>query len=126
MVVPVVVEWMQSRGRELAWDVVRRLFTIAIVVLSGIALLGIVLAPWIVDNSLNGSLTRLRAPAVPFRDRYFGTDADYGLDSLAASPATLVLYPSGVAAGPITVGLGLNGYSRQVKMTRGGQIRILP
>jgi putative peptidoglycan lipid II flippase len=49
VVVPVVVEWMQARGREVAWDVVRRLFTIAIVVLSGIALLGIVLAPWIVD-----------------------------------------------------------------------------
>lgn len=49
VVVPVVVEWMQSRGRELAWDVVRRLFTIAVVALSGIALLGIVLAPWIVD-----------------------------------------------------------------------------
>ena len=49
VVVPVVVEWMQSRGRELAWDVVRRLFTIAIVALSAIALLGIVLAPWIVD-----------------------------------------------------------------------------
>ena len=49
VVVPVVVEWMQARGREVAWDVVRRLFTIAIVVLSAIALLGIVLAPWIVD-----------------------------------------------------------------------------
>ena len=49
VVVPVVVEWMQSRGRDAAWDVVRRLFTIAIVVLSAIAILGIVLAPWIVD-----------------------------------------------------------------------------
>ena len=49
VVVPVVVEWMQARGREVAWDVVRRLFTIAIVVLSAIALLGIVLAPWIMD-----------------------------------------------------------------------------
>lgn len=49
VVVPVVVEWMQARGREVAWDVVRRLFTIAIVVLSAIALLGIVLAPLIVD-----------------------------------------------------------------------------
>ena len=49
VVVPVVVEWMQARGREVAWDVVRRLFTIAIVVLSAIAILGIVLAPWIMD-----------------------------------------------------------------------------
>ena len=49
VVVPVVVEWMQLHGRDAAWDVVRRLFTIAIVVLSAIAVLGIVLAPWIVD-----------------------------------------------------------------------------
>jgi putative peptidoglycan lipid II flippase len=49
VVVPVVVEWMQAHGREVAWDVVRRLLTIAIVVLSAIAILGIVLAPWIVD-----------------------------------------------------------------------------
>jgi len=49
VVVPVVVEWMQARGREVAWDVVRRLFTITIVVLAAIALLGILLAPWIVD-----------------------------------------------------------------------------
>lgn len=49
VVVPVVVEWLQTRGREAAWDVVRRLFTIALVVLSAIAVLGIALAPWIVD-----------------------------------------------------------------------------
>ena len=31
VVVPVVVEWMQTRGRDAAWDVVRRLFTLAFV-----------------------------------------------------------------------------------------------
>jgi putative peptidoglycan lipid II flippase len=49
VVVPIVVEWMQEHGRDAAWDVVRRLFTLAVIVLSAIALLGIVLAPWIVD-----------------------------------------------------------------------------
>ena len=49
VVVPVVVEWMQTHGRDAAWDVVRRLFTITLVVLSAIAVLGIVLAPWIID-----------------------------------------------------------------------------
>ena len=49
VVVPVVVEWMQTRGRDASWDVVRRLFTLAFVVLSGIAVAGIALAPWIVD-----------------------------------------------------------------------------
>ena len=54
VVVPVVVEWMQTRGRDAAWDVVRRLFTLALVVLSAIALVGIVLAPWIVDLYTSG------------------------------------------------------------------------
>jgi putative peptidoglycan lipid II flippase len=48
IVVPVVVEWMQTHGREAAWDVVRRLFKLALVALTAIAALGIVLAPWIV------------------------------------------------------------------------------
>ncbi|HEY7659722.1 MAG TPA: murein biosynthesis integral membrane protein MurJ [Actinomycetota bacterium] len=49
VVVPVIVEWMQARGRDAAWDVARRLFTIALIALSVIAVVGIVLAPWIVD-----------------------------------------------------------------------------
>jgi putative peptidoglycan lipid II flippase len=48
VVVPVVVEWMQHHGRDAAWDVVRRLLTLASVILSAIAVLGIVFAPWIV------------------------------------------------------------------------------
>jgi putative peptidoglycan lipid II flippase len=49
VVVPVLVEWLQGRGREAAWDVARRLLTFAIVALSAITVLGILLAPWIVD-----------------------------------------------------------------------------
>ncbi len=54
VVVPVVVEWLQSRGREAAWDVVRRLFTLGILALSVIALLGIAFAPWMVDLYTSG------------------------------------------------------------------------
>ena len=46
--VPVFVEWMQRHGRDAAWEVARRVLTIAIVVLSAIMVLGILLAPWIV------------------------------------------------------------------------------
>ena len=80
----------------------------------------------IVDNALKGYIIRLRDSAVTFRDRYFGTDADYQLDSVSASRASVVLYPCGGAAATITVALGLDGYTRQVRMTRGGQIRVLP
>ena len=54
VVVPIAVQWMQERGRDEAWDVVRRLFTLAIIVLSAIAVLGILLAPWIVDLYTSG------------------------------------------------------------------------
>jgi putative peptidoglycan lipid II flippase len=54
VLVPVVVEWLETHGREAAWDVVRRLFTLAIVVLSAIAALGVLFAPWIVDLYTSG------------------------------------------------------------------------
>jgi putative peptidoglycan lipid II flippase len=54
VVVPVVVEWLQERGRDEAWEVVRRLVTLAIVVLSALTVLGIVFAPLIVDLYTSG------------------------------------------------------------------------
>lgn len=54
VVVPVFVEWLQLRGRDQAWDVARRLFTFALLALSAIAVLGILLAPWIVDLYTSG------------------------------------------------------------------------
>lgn len=46
--VPVFVQSLQSRGRDAAWDVARRVLSIAAVSLSIICVLGIVLAPWII------------------------------------------------------------------------------
>jgi putative peptidoglycan lipid II flippase len=45
---PVFVEWLQSRGRDAAWDVARKVLGIAAVSLSIIGVLGIVAAPWII------------------------------------------------------------------------------
>lgn len=49
VLVPVFVEWIQTRGRAEAWEVARRLLTIAFVSLSAVALACIVAAPWIAD-----------------------------------------------------------------------------
>lgn len=46
--VPVFVEWLQSRGRDQAWEMARRAFTITVVSLAAISLIGVVFAPWIV------------------------------------------------------------------------------
>jgi putative peptidoglycan lipid II flippase len=49
VLVPVFVEWMQTRGRQAAWEVARKLLTLTVVALSAIALVAIVLAPLIVS-----------------------------------------------------------------------------
>ena len=49
VVVPVVVEWLETHGRDAAWDAVRRLLTLAAVGLTALAVVAIVAAPWIVD-----------------------------------------------------------------------------
>ena len=54
VVVPVLVEWLHAAGPQAAWEVARRLLTIAVVVLTAIAVLAIVLAPWIVDLYTSG------------------------------------------------------------------------
>ncbi len=46
--IPVFVEWAQVHGRDEAWEVARRVMTIALVVLSAIMLAGILAAPLII------------------------------------------------------------------------------
>jgi putative peptidoglycan lipid II flippase len=50
--VPVFVEWRDQHGREAAWDVGRRVMTLALVVLSIITVLGMVFAPQIMGMYL--------------------------------------------------------------------------
>ena len=48
VLVPVLVERMQTRGRPEAWEVARRLFTLAAIVLSLLAAVAAAAAPWII------------------------------------------------------------------------------
>jgi putative peptidoglycan lipid II flippase len=54
VVVPVLVSWYQERGRDEAWEVVSRLLTLAFLVLTGIAVIGMILAPWVIDLYTTG------------------------------------------------------------------------
>jgi type II secretory pathway pseudopilin PulG len=60
-----------------------------------------------------------------FRTRLMGSASDFSLDEFTATPASVYLYPNGIAVPDITFTLGLNGYRREVRMTRAGQIRIV-
>jgi putative peptidoglycan lipid II flippase len=46
--VPVFVGWMRERGREEAWEGARHVLTVALIGLTGVAVLGALAAPWII------------------------------------------------------------------------------
>ncbi len=60
-----------------------------------------------------------------FRTRLMGSASDFSLDEFTATPGSVHLYPNGLAVPDITFTLGLNGYRREVRLTRAGQIRIV-
>lgn len=81
----------------------------------------------IVDPSVRSYIIRLRDTSLTFRDRFLGQDTEYRLDSLRANPASVVLFPSGVVASATTTfTLRQGAYTRHVRLTRAGQVRILP
>ncbi len=80
----------------------------------------------IVDASMRSYIIRMRDTALTFRDRFFGQGTDYLLDSLSATPTSVVLYPNGVTAATTTFTIAQGAYTRHVRLTRAGQVRIVP
>lgn len=62
--VPVFVEWLNKRGREAAWTLARRVLTLALVVLVGIACVGIAAAPWIMRLYYSGAPDSTREASI--------------------------------------------------------------
>ncbi len=80
----------------------------------------------IVASSTKQYLIRDRDDATNvYRTRLLGPESDFGLDELTSSPTSVELFPNGVARETMVMTLGLNGFQRQVRLTRAGQIRIL-
>lgn len=80
----------------------------------------------IVNPSLRLLLIQSRQGTV-FRRRFVGPGTEYGLSALTVTPTTTVeVFPNGVATTSITVTASTPSYTRRVRLTRAGQIRILP
>jgi prepilin-type N-terminal cleavage/methylation domain-containing protein len=66
-----------------------------------------------------------------YRTRYLGSGTEYALNLMScsgcspASPPSLEVFPTGVSRATATFTLGLNGYTRQVKFTKAGQVRVI-
>jgi len=81
----------------------------------------------IVNPSLKLILIRSRDGTTEFRRRFMGPGTEYGLTSMAVTPTTTVqVFPNGIATETMTVTASASGYTRRVRLTRAGQIRVLP
>lgn len=58
--------------------------------------------------------------------RYYGTEGEFRVDSISASPAQILVLPNGMASATMTITLGgSTSFQSQVKISRAGQIRII-
>jgi prepilin-type N-terminal cleavage/methylation domain-containing protein len=78
----------------------------------------------IFSEPLKSYLIRDTDSATVFRERYLGQDTEFGLDLLEANPTTVEIFPNGVLRGAADFTVEINGYGRNVRISRAGQIRI--
>lgn len=78
----------------------------------------------IVNTGLKLILIRSRGGTI-FRQRFVGPDTEYGLDTLTVTTGTVEVFPNGVATSSMTVRAATAGYSREVRLSRAGQVRVV-
>lgn len=79
----------------------------------------------IVNPSLKLILIRSRGGTI-FRQRFVGPSTEYGIDTLTVTPTnTVELFPNGIATSNMTVQAATQGYRREVRLSRAGQIRVV-
>lgn len=66
-----------------------------------------------------------RATNTTLQTWLFGSDSEFAITTLSANPNPVDLFPSGYSSGNLTLTFGVAGFTRQVTMTRAGQVRIL-
>ena len=57
--------------------------------------------------------------------RRFGIDSEFKLTTFTATSSPVQVLPNGMASVAVTLTVGSGGYTRQIRMTRAGQIRVL-
>ncbi|HEU5185908.1 MAG TPA: prepilin-type N-terminal cleavage/methylation domain-containing protein [Gemmatimonadaceae bacterium] len=80
----------------------------------------------VIDGSAREIRLIDRASGTLISRRRLGQTTEFKLASVAGSPSTVDLLPQGIPTSPAQITLSLGGYSRQVTMTRGGLVRVVP
>lgn len=64
------------------------------------------------------------SPDTTYSERWFSSDSEQPVQTLGASPTSLVVYPNGLASGGLTITLGAADDVRVIDMNRAGQVRV--
>jgi prepilin-type N-terminal cleavage/methylation domain-containing protein len=64
-------------------------------------------------------------PATVYAEQRLDSGMENGVQELTASDTSVVIYPSGLVEKQIEIELRAADYSRRVRLTRGGQTRVL-
>lgn len=57
--------------------------------------------------------------------RRYGIESGFKLTSFAATPTSVQVLPNGMASAQVVISIGDGSYTKQIRMTRAGQIRII-
>jgi len=80
----------------------------------------------ILNSSLRLLMVRNRSGSTIYRQRFMGADTEFGLSTLTSSPSnTVEIFPNGVAAQTITYSTTRGTHTRQIRLSRAGQVRVL-
>jgi prepilin-type N-terminal cleavage/methylation domain-containing protein len=77
------------------------------------------------SGSMQLQITNL-AGTIVYRRAGLGTGAGYGLTSkeVTVTPATLTVFPNGLAADSLVIALKRNGYAKTLRVSRSGMVRV--
>jgi type II secretion system protein H len=66
-----------------------------------------------------------RATGAVLRIRtFYGDTSEYKLETLVFQPSTIDVFPSGVSSAPLTINLSNGDYSKQIKASTAGFVRV--
>ena len=78
-----------------------------------------------VDTLGRGYTVSIRDSARVVLRRTLGTESEYRIQQLTATPGAITLFPGGTSSSPVQLVMRIGGHDRTVTMSRAGLVRVL-
>lgn len=77
-----------------------------------------------IDSTVRTMTLRDAQSGTTLTVRYYGTDSEFKLARLYATPNTILVFPSTMGSGTMAIVVGDASYARSVNVSRAGQVRV--